>query len=1530
MNENELKTHLQELNQFQEKHPKIFKSSGARNDDYSLIIPLSSTTFSQLSSTDRQELSKIYYNLGKTIFSKENHDQALDYFKACTYLNPLGNKSAYFMMAQIYLKYNNDNIDNNNRNNNIDNNILKAFINILISNALGEISRDNEIFIKIIKKIPFKIPKDIQLINSSNNKISLDPLLFLKDIVLVLPPGTYTLDVSIRDQTIIVIGIGHQVTIKNVTWHTFTGKNSYLVLYNLFVECNDGHNVFLEASKVFIDSCQFIKCSKIQPPIYTSGRESILYLNNCEIANSLDSGGLLISEDSKAIVKNCHIHNIGMNAIEVRYGSSLYAENNNIHNNKQGLIVWLNANHVKLVNNIIRDNKSEGILIDGNREPLESEALNSMTNTTFRDHQQNSYRPPPMAPYTPPKQTTVILCKNKITKNGTFGVSVDYQSSARMEDNEISYSGTSGCIMKGGVDSFLYNNRIHHNRANGVEVGFNYRGKVILENNNIYSNTKQNISEAFEELKKYKFLPQNFRMRKPLTTPVKMVNNKIGSSDEKTFVDFNVSSNRSGTHLFYEKLPSLYAIGNTYGLNLLKDFDFNNFLTQSDQSQISPSSKEISIFLGGIGDLRNLTETVHGFMKSLEHLILDKNNRIDLLFVINDFNPTVIARDLVLLEMIYRLPDPYSNSNSNYFTSITSELSQSSTIYSKWNKYFVNGITHILSVWAEKIIPSDTYQRLISCIEYLINTLESIDSTTSSKSSSSLPFPLWLSFQHSSSNTVPEILKTLKCWKNNSLTPAALNWNTSEQRLFKSMISFSPEKEIVENLMKYYQISQGDEEKIYKTTYCQFPISTNVPQTKDQILASSRYQSSSTSHHQGDEVNVTMLTTPTMEFDVYPTSCIFRAFRIIPDLSKSNSNEIPNLSDEIPKPNERIPNLSDQIPTAPQKNSDFYLYDHLLLSLLPKFASLQTLLHSTHSTTKTSSKEKNNIKIKAKIQIIPIIGDAIDILLCRLSSSTQFNIIDCSNLADFVSLLNLLLVAIPRLKNVKKPNNLFSLQLMKLSGPPPKPMKEFIEERLGVELNILSYLTGITLDNCHYKDFAVYATWNFDITSKLELEPSSKKGKEIDSGSTNLLNHVISIATICCENHNDRIKGLSINTLVRLFQIMLMRFPEKIMSELIYTFIFLEGPTKVPNFINHLVELKTFMSMHLSWWLSNLYQQEKEMALEELRLPVAKYTFIWLVDKDVLSKVNSESAIFIKLIKPTTSSSTNKNRKNPKNKKKNKKNRGKNTPKNDNNNKDQNQPSHYYFDSISLSATESPTLTCSFHLPIAFYESHLDWILEFDKDVLSKVNSESAIFIKLIKPTTSSSTNKNRKNPKNKKKNKKNRGKNTPKNDNNNKDQNQPSHYYFDSISLSATESPTLTCSFHLPIAFYESHLDWILECNIGSITILPSSNKFTLSKVKQTNDKYFDNWIDFLSSQYNNNESGGEYGWNDEKDESIKNIDDITNDSRECKNCKKVFNIKSGGGTCSKCKSVFYCSKICQNQDWKRHKKQDCVIHKS
>ncbi|CAB4391072.1 unnamed protein product [Rhizophagus irregularis] len=45
-----------------------------------------------------------------------------------------------------------------------------------------------------------------------------------------------------------------------------------------------------------------------------------------------------------------------------------------------------------------------------------------------------------------------------------------------------------------------------------------------------------------------------------------------------------------------------------------------------------------------------------------------------------------------------------------------------------------------------------------------------------------------------------------------------------------------------------------------------------------------------------------------------------------------------------------------------------------------------------------------------------------------------------------------------------------------------------------------------------------------------------------------------------------------------------------------------------------------------------------------------------------------------------------------------------------------------------------------------------------------------------------------------------------------NKNDQEPTYYYFDSISLNATEAPIIAISFHLPVPFYDTHKDWILE----------------------------------------------------------------------------------------------------------------------
>ncbi|PKC53126.1 hypothetical protein RhiirA1_430152, partial [Rhizophagus irregularis] len=200
-----------------------------------------------------------------------------------------------------------------------------------------------------------------------------------------------------------------------------------------------------------------------------------------------------------------------------------------------------------------------------------------------------------------------------------------------------------------------------------------------------------------------------------------------------------------------------------------------------------------------------------------------------------------------------------------------------------------------------------------------------------------------------------------------------------------------------------------------------------------------------------------MLTVPTMEDDVYPTLSIFRAFQIDDYILQSG-------------------------------NQQLTLYDRLLLTLLPKFVSLRASLRESSS---------------VQMQVVPILGDVIDTLLYRLPSSVRFDAIDCSNLADYVSILNILFSTAPRLMD----NSLLTLQLMKLRESPSKPMNEFVEERLGVNLNVIASLTGITYIDAYYKDFAVYSTWKFDIKCKTE---------DIEKKPVTLMMDVISVANACC------------------------------------------------------------------------------------------------------------------------------------------------------------------------------------------------------------------------------------------------------------------------------------------------------------------------------------------------------------------------------------------------------------------------------
>ncbi|PKK49689.1 hypothetical protein RhiirC2_803443 [Rhizophagus irregularis] len=178
-------------------------------------------------------------------------------------------------------------------------------------------------------------------------------------------------------------------------------------------------------------------------------------------------------------------------------------------------------------------------------------------------------------------------------------------------------------------------------------------------------------------------------------------------------------------------------------------------------------------------------------------------------------------------------------------------------------------------------------QRLCCClIESLENNAKTSNNTAFKKKLSS-----WISFRYSSS-TASFILQTLRHWKEKSFTSAALNWETGQWE--HSGITFLRESEVFENLKKHHH---ADEDINIYARY-RLPVSAQAQSCDDEY----RFTYSETSR---SKFNITMLTVPTMEDDVYPTLNIFRAFQIDDCILQSGDQPLT-------------------------------LYDRLLLTLLPK------------------------------------------------------------------------------------------------------------------------------------------------------------------------------------------------------------------------------------------------------------------------------------------------------------------------------------------------------------------------------------------------------------------------------------------------------------------------------------------------------------------------------------------------------------------------------------------------------------------
>ena len=165
-----------------------------------------------------------------------------------------------------------------------------------------------------------------------------------------------------------------------------------------------------------------------------------------------------------------------------------------------------------------------------------------------------------------------------------------------------------------------------------------------------------------------------------------------------------------------------------------------------------------------------------------------------------------------------------------------------------------------------------------------------------------------------------------------------------------------------------------------------------------QLVSSSSIQAISNEKYkknEPNEVNASVLTVPSLQFDVYDSTSLFRSFELLSDEKSQSRNSYNNYLDK-----------------------------------------LINVLHARFNC------------LKGKFKVTFDDTDILDSLL--LDNSRKFDVVDCSNVGEYVDPLALLLSALSRLKNKQ---SYISMHFMRV--PRHKPCKDAIEACLGLTFSEL-------------------------------------------------------------------------------------------------------------------------------------------------------------------------------------------------------------------------------------------------------------------------------------------------------------------------------------------------------------------------------------------------------------------------------------------------------------------------------------------
>ena len=338
----------------------------------------------------------------------------------------------------------------------------------------------------------------------------LESALSLEEIkVIVLCPGTYMcspLGVFLVTHDIAMVGLG-QVTFLKDWPHVISVKEGRVHLSNVRVT----------------DKPQ---CSPQCAAFCVDGPASRLTLSNCVVEESCEVGVLAAFEGS-CIIESCHFRRLGKQAVEVREMGEVEIRGSTFQQVWQGVSAYAGARRVSMENVVIDGPSNEGVMASADLQNSETQELQKIGQLHGRaeaapvgagrsgrlEAKKIGQRVTKLAKERADQLDwtgRLVLTMSHCTIKNARGVacSIDEGCAAVLTccNFEKTVMGTSnpfpgvGVLIKGGSDATISRCRMLQNMI-GLSVGFNYDGKVIVEDSIFSGNRMKDILDQSNMLK---------------------------------------------------------------------------------------------------------------------------------------------------------------------------------------------------------------------------------------------------------------------------------------------------------------------------------------------------------------------------------------------------------------------------------------------------------------------------------------------------------------------------------------------------------------------------------------------------------------------------------------------------------------------------------------------------------------------------------------------------------------------------------------------------------------------------------------------------------------------------------------------------------------------------------------------------------------------------------------------------------------------------------------------------------------------